>query len=76
MPLRIMSFLAHQPARSSVESERWRMARFRMLVFAILTISALVLVGALIYNAERTALVGPGSATSGISNDPSVTSDP
>jgi len=76
MPLRIMSFLAHQSALSSVESERWRMARFRMLVFAILTISALVLVGALVYNAERSARVEPGSATSGLLNDPSVTSDP
>jgi len=72
----VMSLFVPAPELSSLESERWRRARFRVCVFAILTISALVLFAALIYNAERSARVEPRSTGASLSNDPSTSTDP
>ena len=76
MPLRLMSLFAPAPELSSIESERWRRARVRVCVFAILTISALVLFAALLYNAGRSVRVEPRSTGPNLSNDVSTSTDP
>jgi hypothetical protein len=76
MPLRLTSPLAHDPGLGSLEIERWRRARFRAVVFAILGFSAVVLLASLIYNAQHAAPILHGFTGSNWSDDPSVTSDP
>jgi len=71
-----MSLFAPAPELSSIETERWRRARVRVCVLAVLTISALVLFAALIYNAERSVRVEPRSMGASLSNDPATSTDP
>jgi len=71
-----MSLFAPAPELSSIETERWRIARVRVCVLAVLTISALVLFAALIYNAERSVRVEPRSTGASLSNDPATSTDP
>jgi len=72
-----MSLLAHNiELRAATASNIRRRARVRAYVFVILGLSTLVLLAALIYNAQRAARDGHGSTGSGLSDDPSRTSDP